>query len=365
MTKIRVLTTSPSIETRNNVSGIANLTRLWIENNKEVDYFLFTAGKKDKTVHNLLWFIQQPFILIQFLIFLIKHKKTIDIIHINYPLEKLSIIRDTSFIKIASLIKKPILIHFRGGIYSKNEHIPFFYKFLINISIQKAKQIIFLGEGEKSIFTNLFKIDHQKLSILPNCVYVPEYIMKSISGDQNIVILFLGRLDKNKGLNEIIIGLSKLPFKLHFTFKIAGEGPEREWFISSCQKFLYNKFQYLGVVSGLSKIEVLKSSHIFLLPSYYEGLPNALLEAMSYGLVPIVTSVGSIPEVVTNLENGLIIPVKDGEAIHDAILSLISNPDLFIRLSNNAYKRILTNYSLNDYLNKLNKKYLELIEQNY
>ena len=85
----------------------------------------------------------------------------------------------------------------------------------------------------------------------------------------------------------------------------------------------------------------MKQCDIFLLPSLFEGLPVSLLEAMSFGLVPVVTDVGSINTVVKNGETGVIVEMRSSVQIAEAVESLVQNDDLFERLSINSRRYIL------------------------
>ncbi|MGH3627544.1 MAG: glycosyltransferase, partial [Sciscionella sp.] len=71
---------------------------------------------------------------------------------------------------------------------------------------------------------------------------------------------------------------------------------------------------------------------VLLLPSRDEGLPTAILEAMAFGLVPVVSPVGSIPEVITDGVNGLLVPVGDHAALGAAVRKLIEDPALLTAL---------------------------------
>ena len=115
-------------------------------------------------------------------------------------------------------------------------------------------------------------------------------------------------------------------------------------------KHLGKSFIYLGVQNHNQKKEIFTKSHVFILPSFFEGLPNALLESMSYGVVPIVTSVGSIGEVVENYKNGIIVPKYNHKKISDHIINLFDNNKLFNSLSLNAYETIKNNFSLSSYI---------------
>ena len=89
------------------------------------------------------------------------------------------------------------------------------------------------------------------------------------------------------------------------TLHFAGIEQGKNGYIGRFQELLGDHFVYEGVVSGNRKTELLRRCQIFVLPSLYEGLPISLLETMAYGMVPVVTDVGSIGEDVKDGVNGL------------------------------------------------------------
>lgn len=355
--QMKILITSPSLDTKYNVGGISNLTRLLLKYSSDINYRLFVAGKKDSETRNIKWFFRQFSVLYSFY----KEAKQVhDLVHINMPFEQAGIIRDYMFTLTCRFVRKPYLIHIRGGIYMGNPHTPKFFRYLIKKTLNKAKRIIVLGNKEKEFIASFYKIQ-TPITALPNAVQVPAFNPKVLNEHKTTNILFLGRLDKNKGLVEIIEALSALSANINYCFHIAGEGPDKAWFLDACEQKLNGNFQYHGVIAGEDKNALLAKSHIFLLPSYYEGLPNALLEAMAYGCVPIVTPVGSIPEVVSHNFNGLIISLKNSMELESAIVSLLENPVLYKNFSEQAYITIKERYALSNYIQKLNQVYSEII----
>ena len=356
----RVLITSPVINSEHYIGGIASLTKLLIENNNKVDYVHFVRGKGNYSNRGFLWLMRQPFFLLQFVKQFLRYKD-IKIVHINIPLSILSIPRDLFLVLISSCFRKKVVAHFRGGEYSQRKKIPFFYKMMIYLLLIFSNKIIVLGDKERIFFIDCYKVKPEKIHAIPNAVKIPALI--PIKSEKEFNILFLGRIDQNKGLNEIIEALKKLPEDIIFKFIVAGDGPDRICFINECERHFPERLKYLGIVIGKEKDEVLKNSHIFLLPSYFEGLPNALLEAMANRLVPIVTPVGSMPEVVSNNKNGLIIPVNDFQALSECITRLYRDKKLMYDLSINAYNTIHDRYSLSDYIRKINSIYVTLNEK--
>jgi len=365
MEKLKVLITSPSLDTSRNVGGISNLTRLIIENDNDIDFTHFRVGKEDSKKRNINWFFSQ-------FILLYKFKRQIKsdqikIAHINYPLSQLSIIINFLLIIISKATGTKTIIHLRGGELSLNTKVHFYQKLIITKSINLSDKVIVLGEKEKLFMTEFYKLSITNIVVLQNSVLVPDFKeieKKNASRLKNNTItkiLFLGRIDKDKGLNEILSAFKSINEDLKFTFFLAGTGPDKDWFITECKKVLGEKFYYLGILAYDEKIKVLRNSDIFILPSYFEGLPNALLESMSYGLVPVVTAVGSIPEVIDDNVDGFLIKTHDANDLINKMEMLISDIDLVNQISTNSYRKIAATYSILEYIQKLNNIYVSLI----
>ena len=138
---------------------------------------------------------------------------------------------------------------------------------------------------------------------------------------------------------------------------MAGKGPEEKVFIQKFSDLLGIDFEFKGVVSGDQKTGLLKECNVFLLPSFYEGLPMALIESMSFGLVPITTNVGSIKYVIGDGINGIIVNTHSSEEIAFAIEKLSKDKEYMSELSKNARQYIFNNFNPEEYIARLNEIY--------
>jgi glycosyltransferase involved in cell wall biosynthesis len=111
--------------------------------------------------------------------------------------------------------------------------------------------------------------------------------------------------------------------------------------------------------------DLLNAMDIFVLPSYSEGVSLALLEAMAAGLPVIATAVGGLPEVVTDGENGLLIPPRDAEALATALARLLEASDFAKKLGQNARKHVREHFSLDRLGREINEIYEELVEKKF
>ena len=175
-----------------------------------------------------------------------------------------------------------------------------------------------------------------------------------------LILGYLGRIEPNKGMTELLAALKKLKaegrkFKVRFAGKEQTEGE----YLPKFEEALGEDFEYCGLVSGEAKREFLDSLDVFVMPTYFEGLPMSLLETMSYGAVPVVTEVGSIPTVVKDGENGLFVKVKDADSICEALKKLDDDLSLLAKMSVEARRTIQENFSAAKYVERLNAIYAQ------
>ena len=120
----------------------------------------------------------------------------------------------------------------------------------------------------------------------------------------------------------------------------------------------------LGWVRNEEKEIYLKKCSIFILPSYHEGMPMALLEAMSYGLAAISTNAGGISRIIDNGCNGFRIEAGDIEAIKSKLKCLLCDPQLKKKLGINGYNTVKNDFNVEKNIKKLEQIYSELINKN-
>lgn len=349
-----VLILSPSLNPEDNISGISSVVRLLVENNDNVNYIPFIQGKRDKDSRGGKWLLNQlstPFRLLKLL-----SRTHIDIIHFNLGLEPMSVIRDFSLFLLLKIFSYPILLHIHGGRYLTSKPRNCFLKLMITCFLRYADKILVLGNNEKKSLSTQYRIEMDSIHVLANAVLMSPLTPREKQYQSVFSILYLGRVDKNKGLVEILDVFKGLENQdIDFCFYLCGVGPDKEWFVSECTKIIGDKLIDKGLIYGDEKQLILKLSHIFLLPSYFEGLPMALLESMNNLIVPIVSSVGSIPDVVVQGQNGYLVssPIE----IINIINKLNDDRDLLKSLSISAKDTVSKSFSLDCYLERINMYY--------
>ena len=175
--------------------------------------------------------------------------------------------------------------------------------------------------------------------------------------------MMLGRLEERKGTFDLIdIADSIIDFDNELKIILAGDGNLQKVKEAIATKKYKDNIILLGWIDKEKREDILKQSLIFTLPSYNEGMPMAILEAMSYGIPVVVSNVGGIPSVVKNEVNGYLITPSDKESLKLSILNLLEDRQKRKVISNNNYEKIIKYFNLNKNIEELYEIYNELID---
>lgn len=182
-------------------------------------------------------------------------------------------------------------------------------------------------------------------------------------GKDVFLLLTIANLEPKKGHIFLLEALSKLKNKGYgFKMFIVGSGKEANRLEDEIKnRDLKNEVLLMGRIRNLS--DLLSAADVFILPSLWEGLPNALLEAMSAGLPVIATRVGGIPEVLTDGETGILVDPKDSGALAGAIERLLRDEKLRAVLSRNAQEYTKKYFDIKNTVVELDRFYAELLEK--
>lgn len=214
-----------------------------------------------------------------------------------------------------------------------------------NYAYGNADKIIITSSGGKKFIVHKFNIDENKIEIIPNYIDTDKFKPFGVKKESNKVI-FVGRLEPVKNIFNMVEAFSGIDAEL----VIVGNGSQKEEIEKLALKNK-TKIDFKGIVSQDDLPSVLNSSSIFVLPSFSEGNPKSLLEAMSCGLACIGSNIEGIISIIKNKENGIICGT-DVESINISIKSLLVDKDLVSRISENARKSILEEFSLEKVIEK-------------
>jgi glycosyltransferase involved in cell wall biosynthesis len=214
-------------------------------------------------------------------------------------------------------------------------------KELVNLGIPKNR-IVYLPN---SVDTNFFKPGKNK--------------------EENL-LLYVGRITELKGLHLLIEALKYLKKNVRLVII----GPP-DWNTSYYQKLLNtferenakgkHKISYLGAMEQSEIVKWYQKASLFILPSFVEGFPVTVLEALSCGTPVVATNVGGIPEVIQNNETGILIPPSNPVSLAKAIDHLLENEDIRLEMTRRGRENVQKQYSLENACKKLRLIYKQLL----
>ncbi|HEX5393413.1 MAG TPA: glycosyltransferase family 4 protein [Rhodocyclaceae bacterium] len=269
------------------------------------------------------------------------------VVHINTSLNK-AFWRDLAYLLVAKLFGAPVLYQVHGGALPQDFAPTRWGAWLLQRVLHLPDTIVVLARIELDAYMKF--VPGQRVLALPNgvdCSPRARVARMPTPASMPLRLLYLGRLDRAKGLYEAVCGFwlarrRGVPARL----TIAGEGPENESLRTLVRRLkLDDEVSFTGPVFGDDKEALFSTSDVLLLPSYAEGLPYALLEAMAAGVPPIATPVGAIPDVIQDGVHGCLVPLRRAKPIAHSITQLAEHRDQLAAMSNACRRRIVARYS--------------------
>lgn len=270
---------------------------------------------------------------------------------------------DAYYIVVSKIFRKKVFIHYLGSFdifyYSSGK----IKKGLIRFVLKKCERIGVLSLKVKKIICSFF--DENKIIMIPSSIesslFDNNQELLKLPNDNYTKILFLGGFDAyKKGILDIIKAIPKILEKNNKVLFVLASSKKLNIDIHNFSENIL----LLDWIPLEDKIPLYNSCDIFLLPSYDEGLPYSMIEAMAAGLPIVASNVGGIPEVVKDDENGFLINPGDIENLVNKINYLIKNRNVRLKMSTNNKNLIKSSYSFENSIKKFQMIYEDLIEEN-
>jgi glycosyltransferase involved in cell wall biosynthesis len=177
-------------------------------------------------------------------------------------------------------------------------------------------------------------------------------------------VLFLGRLGERKGAYDLVAGFAQAHTKHpHSRMLMGGDGEVAEVKAAADAAGCGDAVTMLGWVRGNDRDRTLAQAMIYALPSYREGLPMGLLEAMAAGLPVLTCPIAGIPEAVDDSVEGFLVTPGDSAAIADRLQRLIGDPALAERMGAAARARVERCFSAEAIIPQVEKIYADLLRR--
>ena len=280
------------------------------------------------------------------------------IIHIHLS-EPVSAFRKIFFFIPALLFNKIIIIHFHS--FSPDTTIRGKFKWLYRFLFNNSDTVIVLSEYWKNEIQNSFGFTTTISIIFNPCNFIPSPYIAKNEHLVNNYILFAGTLNARKGYIDLVKAFANISKNYpNWSLYFAGNGE-----INLAKKIVReyevdDKTVFLGWIDGIEKNKIFSEASIFCLPSYAEGFPMAVLDAMSYSLPVITTPVGGILDVFTSDEDILIFPPGDVLLLTNHLIRLITDQPLRSKLVNSASNIVEHDFNIDVLARKMHILYSSL-----
>lgn len=295
-----------------NKGGIASVIQTYKKNYKGI-HFLSSYPEStgaSKLLHFIRCFLSTYKIL--------RSNKEVTIVHLHVA-SKGSFIRKSILLVLAKLHRKSVVFHMHAGAFNRFYGKTYLKNLMIKRLMAWSDNVICLSEEWRSFYVNTLKLN--QTSILGNPVDKINCYIKE-QKHETVNLLYLGKICDDKGIFELVSVLSQNEMYLEGKIKlsIAGFG-ETGRLIEFIHTLDYIKnIEWLGWIEGEAKEKAICTCDVFILPSFYEGLPVSIIECMMCAKPIIATRVGGTPKLVENGVNGWIYQAGDRDAL-DAILN--------------------------------------------
>ena len=359
--KITVLT--PDLALDGGVTNYYRTLRLDKENN--IEYFFVnkphTKSQFEKMLHACVIFMK----------FVVAASRS-QLIHVNPSLNFNSFYRDMVFIALARILRKKILVFFRGweNDFQENIESSWVISMLFQATYAKADRYLVLSDDFKRRLI-LLGVNSKKPIQIESTVADSSGVgrlnleTKLKAASSHIKVLFISRVLREKGIfiaiDAFVASQEKLNRKM--TLYVAGDGEDLE----AAKEYVLNNgwsnIEFLGEVRNREKISLLINCHILIFPTFYgEGLPNCILEGMLYGM-PIISRINAgIPDVVENGINGYLTESIQSEVFASYLVELIEDENQLKKIAKLNFEKAYSTFTTDRVRERILDVY-ELMEQ--
>jgi glycosyltransferase involved in cell wall biosynthesis len=266
--------------------------------------------------------------------------------------------RKTCFAYPALVCRIPVVVHIHSGQFASfyADHCGPLRRRLVRLILERSCRVIALSPAWREI----------TLKIAPRAtvVCIPNPVLAAGGQPRQLrrrVVVFLGKVSAQKGVYDLIQAWRLVQEQLVETrLVIAGEGEVEAARQQVAALGLTHCVTMPGWVTGVAKDALLAEAEICVLPSYFEGMPMSLLEALGLGIPCVASTVGGIPDMITDGVEGRLVLPGDVHALAHALIDVLSDEVRYADMSRAALARFVSDYAADVVIPKLESLYAEL-----
>ncbi len=279
-------------------------------------------------------------------------RRRFDVVHFNPEMDLRSFPRESVFMALLALMRRPFIVFHHGWNWDELKMIEesrWLGRWLFFILNRAGGIIVCAKPFKEALIKN--GVDGDRIHIITTMFdgsrLKAKDLSKSPDPTKSPQLLFMARFVKEKGVYELIEAMTLLKDEFpDLTLLMGGDGAEMEGLKAWAEKLgVADRVLLPGYIRGQDKTQAFAEASIFVLPSYFwEGLPNAAIEAMGSGLPIISTRVAGLPEVMDDPENGFYLDKVTPEDIAEKVRQMLRDPDYLLATSRRNQDKAWNNY---------------------
>lgn len=265
-----------------------------------------------------------------------------DVLHMTTS-GQLGLIRDLAVVFIGNIFRIPVVYHIRFGRLPELSLVKNIEWRGFERAAQYSSRVIAIDQATFDTVSRC--LPKVPIELIPNCFDPSDFSCESRPSaiDDRKTVVYLGWVIPTKGVVELIEAWKLVRSE---GWRLVVVGPGDTDFISGLRRICdTDDVEFVGGKPHSQAIEIMRMAEVFVLPSYTEGFPNVVIEAMASGLPIIATSVGAIPEMIGD-GRGVLVPPRDSLALASALRDLIDDSTSRRRIGELARDKAYRDYSI-------------------
>lgn len=326
--------------------GMSSVARNYLENGGLIGYdikYIPTYIAASKPIQILYFIIRY------FQIFALLLTRQYKIVHLHMT-KGGSTIRKGLVALTSKLLGIKYIIHLHKNYEDYYKKYPKILRNFVKWIFRNADCNIVLSKDMGSFIKKI--IPNNNVTIISNGAYVPP---SNLYNSKCKDILFFAVFEKRKGIFDLLKCIKHLDLRIdpNIRFHICGAGEEEDAIIKEIESLgIKHRIGRFGWIDNFEKETFFRETGIHVLPSYNEGLPMSVIETMAYGIPNISTNIPGMSSIIKDGETGFLINAGDIKALADRIKRLINDEGLRKKFSDNSYKFVKTNNSVEQMIDK-------------
>lgn len=270
-------------------------------------------------------------------------------VHVNMA-ERLSLLRKGIIVLFAKSMGVPVVLHLHAAQLHHGYHaVPSLLQRLIRLVFLHADSVIVLGTQAQQFIVEEMGVPAQRVDLVTNGVPISSEPRRTFNANEPFNVLFLGNLSERKGVSDLLKALATpglMARQGKWLARFAGGGDVAHYQALADALGIADRVEWLGWADQALATKLVANADVVILPSYDEGLPLTILEALAKGVAVIATPVGEIPTVLTPDVDALLVNPGDVSAIAQALLRLMDEPALRVKLEQAGFEVYRQKFSM-------------------